>query len=195
MGIWGLLFDLDGTVVETAYDWPRIRSEMECGGRPILSYLSGLAEPEKSRKWGILERHEDEQTRSAALKPGMKEFLALLEARRVRTALITNNSSKNAEFLLAKFGLRFDVVLTRESGLWKPSGKPLLEGIRRLGLTRLECAAVGDSGFDVRAAKDAGLTRILILNVDGTDFAAEDVEVYPTVAALRARVEVLLEEP
>lgn len=192
MRIRGFLFDLDGTVVETSYDWPLIRRELGCGGTPILSYLDGLSEPERSRKSGILERYEEEQTRSAALKEGVTEFLELLAAQRIRTALITNNSRRNADYLLAKFALRFDVVLTRETGLWKPSGKPLVEGMKRLGVARAECAAVGDSSFDVRAAKDAGVPLIFVLNADGTAFAAEEVEIVPTIVALRARIEGLI---
>jgi len=62
MALRAALFDLDGTVVENAYDWPRIKAEIGTGGMPILTYLHGLPEPARSRQWAILERHEAEQT-------------------------------------------------------------------------------------------------------------------------------------
>jgi phosphoglycolate phosphatase-like HAD superfamily hydrolase len=49
MSIKGAIFDLDGTVVENAYDWPKIRQELENAEVSILHYLCGLEEPERSR--------------------------------------------------------------------------------------------------------------------------------------------------
>ena len=121
MSLQGVIFDLDGTVVENDYDWPRIREEIGTGQTSILGYLDSLAEPERSAKWSILERHEDQQTQDSVLREGIAELLALLRERGVATALVTNNSQPNTEFLLAKFGLTFDYVITREQGLWKPS--------------------------------------------------------------------------
>lgn len=191
MAVRGVLFDLDGTVVETSYDWIRIKRELGSEGTPILSMLESLPEPERSRKRRILERHEEEQTRKAVLKRGIPELLAALEARGIRTALITNNSRKNTEYLLEKFGLRFDAVLTRETGLWKPSGKPLLESMRRLGLDGPDCVSVGDSRFDVQAAREAGVPRIFILGAEGSTLAGDGVEAFEAVSALQARIEEL----
>ena len=124
MKLRAVIFDLDGTIVENAYDWAAIRAELGDGGLSILAYLSGLDEPERSRKWAVLERHEAEQTARSVLRDGMRELLDFLREKRVRTALVTNNSHKNTAYLLEKFGLVFDRVVTRESGLWKPLGAP-----------------------------------------------------------------------
>ena len=35
----GVIFDLDGTVVETSYDWQQIREEIGAGETSILTYL------------------------------------------------------------------------------------------------------------------------------------------------------------
>ena len=59
------------------------------------------------------------------------DLLDLLAERGLTTALVTNNSQRNTELLLARFGLHFDVVVTRDSGLWKPSGEPIAEAARR----------------------------------------------------------------
>ncbi|HMA54920.1 MAG TPA: HAD family phosphatase, partial [Acidobacteriota bacterium] len=148
MSIRGLIFDLDGTVVENDYDWPRIRKELGTGAASILGYLDSLAEPERSAKWAILERHEARQTQASVLRDGILELLRMLRARRVATALVTNNSRQNTAFLLGKFGLEFDCVITRERGLWKPSGAPFLEVLRTLDLGPRECGVIGDTHFD-----------------------------------------------
>jgi HAD superfamily hydrolase (TIGR01509 family) len=192
MSIRGVIFDLDGTVVENAYDWPKIREELGNGRVPILSYLCGLEEPERSRKWAVLERHEAEQTARSVLRDGMQELLAFLEDRGVRTALVTNNSLKNTEYLLGKFGLRFGRVLTRESGLWKPSGAPFRDVLETFGIGGGECGVVGDTRFDVLAALDAGVGAIFILGDDPDHFAGFPVEVFPGLLPLRERLESLL---
>ncbi len=134
MSIRGVIFDLDGTVVENSYDWPRIREELGTGATSILTYLDSLEGPERSRKWAVLETHEAEQTEATVLREGVRDLLGLLRARGIAVALVTNNSRQNTDFLLAKFGLAFDCVITRESGLWKPSGAPFLEVLTKLGL-------------------------------------------------------------
>jgi HAD superfamily hydrolase (TIGR01509 family) len=192
MGIRGVIFDLDGTVVENAYDWPRIREELGTGATSILGFLDSLEEPERSAKWSILEAHEAAQTRASVLRGGIRELLALLRAHGAAAALVTNNSRQNTEFLLARFGLAFDCVITRESGLWKPSGAPFLEVLRTLRLEPWECGVIGDTRFDVLAALDAGIDAIFLLSDEPDRFAGLPVEVYPGVEGLLARLEGLL---
>jgi HAD superfamily hydrolase (TIGR01509 family) len=188
----GVIFDLDGTVVENDYDWPRIREELGTGATSILGYLDSLDEPERSAKWAILETHEALQTEASVLRRGVHELLGLLSSRGVAAALVTNNSRKNTEFLLGKFGLNFDCVITRESGLWKPSGAPFLEALRTLGIGPEACGVIGDTHFDVLAALDAGIASIFLLTEDAERFAGFPVEVYPAVDFLLERLEGLL---
>ena len=182
----GVIFDLDGTVVETHYDWRRIREEIGAGETSILTYLESLEEPERSRKMGILEGHEAAQTETAVLREGIGDLLDDIRARGAATALVTNNSRKNTEFLLSKFGLAFDCVITRESGLWKPSGAPLLEVFRRLGLQPENCCVVGDTRFDVLAGLDAGVAAIFLLSSESDEFAGFPVKVFGDLGSLSA---------
>ena len=46
MKLLGLIFDMDGTIVDAPYDWPHIRAHLDTRGLPILKYLAGLTEPE-----------------------------------------------------------------------------------------------------------------------------------------------------
>jgi len=186
MRIKGVIFDLDGTVVENDYDWAGIRAELGTPAVSILAYLDSLCEPERSAKWAILERHEARQTEASVLREGIAGLLALLRSRGVATALVTNNSRKNTEFLLGKFDLDFDRVITRESGLWKPSGAPFLEVLRTFGLEPGQCGVVGDTHFDVLAALDAGIAAIFLLTDEPERFAGFPVQVFSSVSGLGA---------
>jgi pyrophosphatase PpaX len=192
VGIRGVIFDLDGTVVENDYDWTRIREDLGTGATSILGYLDSLEEPERSAKWSILEAHETAQTEASVLRDGVRELLALLRARGVAAALVTNNSRRNTEFLLAKFDLPFDQVITRESGLWKPSGAPFLEVLRTFHFAPGECGVIGDTRFDVLAALDAGIDKIFLLSEEPERFDGLPVEVYPDLEDLIDRIERLL---
>jgi phosphoglycolate phosphatase-like HAD superfamily hydrolase len=105
------------------------------------------------------------------------------------TALVTNNSAKNTEAILDRFHLTFDLVLTRESGLWKPSGAPLRSAMTILGLNPDECCAIGDSRFDIAAAQDAGIPRIYILPRGLWTSVYTGYESFGSVAALGKRID------
>lgn len=158
-----IIFDMDGTIVDVPYDWKKIKSDLNTGGKPILPYLKGLKEPEKTKKWKILEKYEQIATQKAELKDGIKDFIEFAEDRKIKTSLVTNNSRKNVVFLLEKFKLKFDLVISRESGLWKPSADPFLEVLERFAFTNTECCVVGDSFFDILAAEAAGIDIVFIL--------------------------------
>lgn len=182
--IHGVIFDLDGTLFEADYDWKAIKRRL---GVPspdgsIIEYLESLPQGEQKRKEQLLEEIEDRATREGRLKPGAVELLDFLHERGLITALVTNNRRENAERVLARYGLEFDLVLTRESGLTKPSGAPLLLATERLNLKPGDLAAVGDNEFDLRAAHEAGLGLIIIVNPDvdrfkgRCDYAVRDLE-------------------
>jgi len=193
MRIKGVLFDMDGTIVETDYDWKEIKNELGTRGKPILGHLNTLDEPHRSIKWEILERYEEEATRKAVLKEGVSEFLEFLHAKNIKTALITNNSLKNVNYLLKKFQLNFDLVISRESGLWKPSGKPLIEALKKLKIDKDEACVIGDSKFDMLAAISAGIPNIFILNKNKSDFNQKIVEVFESVSQIKIKIESLLD--
>jgi HAD superfamily hydrolase (TIGR01549 family) len=188
-----VIFDMDGTIVDVSYDWKIIKEELRTKGAPILSYIQSLEEPERSEKWKILERFEKEATAQAVLKAGMKELLSLLETKNVKKALVTNNSRRNVDFLLEKFNLKFDVVLSREAGLWKPSGAPFLFVLETLKLEKENCCVVGDSHFDVKAAADAGIQRVFILGDERKDNLPADIQIFHTVQDLKKWLERIIE--
>lgn len=178
------IFDLDGTIVETDYDWRKIRKEIGCEEEPILTYLERLSEPERTEKWQILQQYEKQATDKAMLKEGIGAFISYLQNKKIKTALVTNNSRENTKFLLEKFHLNFDKVLTRESGLWKPSGLPFLKIVNFFRVQNKECAVVGDSVFDVTAAREAGIPHIFILSHENQKFSKLSVKVFSQVPDL-----------
>jgi len=180
-GIEAVVFDMDGTLVDSEYDWPEIRRRLRVTHASIIDELNGLPEPERGERWRALERIEATASEKATLKPGVHRLLEAVAASHFRTALVTNNSRRNTGDLLGRFGLEFDAVLTRDDGVWKPSGKPFLEAASRLGVTAGECFAVGDSRYDVEGARAAGCGVVAVVHEgvarhrDESDLAFDDL--------------------
>jgi HAD superfamily hydrolase (TIGR01549 family) len=181
----GIIFDMDGTVVDVSYDWKKIKQELQTEGKPILAYIQSLKEPERTNKWRILERYEEDATAQATLKDGMEKFLAFLKEKGIKTALVTNNARKNVDFLLNKFRLDFSLVLSREAGLWKPSGAPFLFVLKSFGIQKKECCVIGDSHFDVKAAEEAGIKRVFLLSHEKEKKYSIGVEMVPNIKELQ----------
>jgi phosphoglycolate phosphatase len=180
---------MDGTLVDVPYDWSRIRDELETKGKPILVYLQRLEEPERTKKWQKLERFEREATLKAQLKKGIPELQSYLKNWGIKQALVTNNSHKNVRYLMEKFHLEFDYVLTRESGLWKPSGLPFVSVLENFGLKKEECCVIGDSYFDVQAAVKAGIEHVFIVSRQRERFDSIHVRVCESIAEVQREIE------
>ncbi len=159
-----VIFDMDGTLVDSRYDWPAIRRELAIDGPSLIDALNGLEGEEREAKWRRLAEIERRATAAATLREGVPELLAFLRERGIPAALVTNNTAENTASILERFDLAFDLVMTRDDGLWKPSGAPVAEAIRRLGVSAARCLKVGDSHIDVAAARDAGCGCLVILH-------------------------------
>jgi phosphoglycolate phosphatase len=158
---------------EAEYDWPAIKARLGVSRADgsILDWLQALPPEQASGKRALLESIEDRATRSGHLKPGALELLADLRRMGLKLALVTNNRACNAHHVVDRYGLVFDVVLTRDDGWYKPSGEPLVQAASRMGLAPDELAAVGDNDLDLRAARSAGVALAVIVNAQVDRFA------------------------
>ena len=157
-----VIFDLDNTLVDSSLDFARIKREIGTD-QPILEHRATVDEAEQRRIDEILDRHESASAETCALLEGARELLGFLEARGIRTALLTRNSRKAVRTVLTRHGLRFDSVLSREDGPPKPSPEPVLRICDELNVCPRDCIMVGDYLFDIQAGQAAG-TRTMLLD-------------------------------
>ena len=66
--------------------------------------------------------------------------------------------------------------------------------MKNLGLRKEECSVVGDSPFDVKAANEAGISKVFVLSENREKFASTDAELFKSVESLKKRIEKLLEK-
>jgi phosphoglycolate phosphatase len=122
-------------------------------------------------------------TAAATLHEGARELLDVLRSAGLPVALVTNNTAANTASLLERFALRLDVVLTRDDGVWKPSGAPLVEAARRLSVPVERCAKVGDSRYDLEAGREAGCGCVVLVGPRAGTLRAEADHAFPSLAS------------
>jgi pyrophosphatase PpaX len=174
-----ILFDLDGTVIETG---PLIAKSFRHAvstvlGEPIqdeemLAYVGGwslreqdvqaLARPLRGARRGLSRLQRAPSQRARVLR-GHAELLLELRTSGARLGLATAKRRSTVEIALPGLEDLFGVIVTSEDiEPHKPNPEPLLLALRKLETTPAEAAYVGDSPFDVEAAKAAGLRSIAV---------------------------------
>ncbi len=181
-----LLFDMDGTLTRPMLDFPRIKAEMGIGSRPILEALAELSGTDRERAEGVLHRHEEEAAAASSLNEGCKALLAYLGELGIRTALITRNSRRSVETVLARHGLKFDALVAREDGPHKPDPEPLRRACAAMGLDSSDAWMVGDGQYDVEAGVAAGCRTLWVSHGRSREFAAEPWRVVRDLIELTA---------
>jgi phosphoglycolate phosphatase len=193
-----LVFDLDGTLAETAGDLigalnfvlaregvepvplASARSLLGAGGRALIARgfeLSGrdLAPARLDALFADFLAHYTAHIADvSALFPGVEASLTRCAAAGWRLAVCTNKLERSSHLLLGKLGVadRFAFVCGQDTfGVAKPDPKPLLETIRKVGGDPRRAAMVGDSRTDVETARAAGTPIVAV------DFGYTDVPV------------------
>jgi HAD superfamily hydrolase (TIGR01549 family) len=162
-----VVFDMDGTLTHSPLDFDAIRREIGLPVEPrtpILEAIARMGAAERSRAETILHRHEERAALSCELQEHALEVLANLRQRRIPIGLLTRNSRRSVDQVLARHGLRFDCVHTREDGPIKPSPDALLSMCRRWSVPPAASWMVGDYLFDVQAGRAAGLRTVLLID-------------------------------
>lgn len=158
------IFDMDGTVFESYLNWQTIRQELNIPtGGDILKEIFKEGRIDQQRL-SILEAFEKENTLKTIPIKGINEFLDDLHTLDMATVLITNNNQENTDFLLNKYNLSFDQVITREKKLWKPAPDALLLVMKQLDCNPGETISIGDSIYDIQASRQAGISRIFVID-------------------------------
>lgn len=176
-----VLFDLDGTVIDSG---AIILASMRHATREVLGREYGDAElmgsvggpgleaqmaaldPDRVDELVTVYRaHNEPLHEQLECCAGMEDALARLHAEGRRLGIVTakRRSTVDLAFAHLPLGHLFDAVVGGdETERHKPDPQPLLLAAERLGADPAETAYVGDSPFDVRAAKAAGMHAIAV---------------------------------
>ncbi|MBN3849124.1 MULTISPECIES: phosphoglycolate phosphatase [Burkholderiaceae] len=183
-----LLFDLDGTMIDTAPDIVAAVNRMldEFGAAPlpfdtVTSFIGNgvrnlvrrsLAAAGLDERVGIdraqpvFERHYAATNgQLGRVFPGVMTGLRELRQHGYRAACVTNKPQALAAPLLEKSGLAayLDVLIAGDTlASMKPSPQPLWHACRLLDVDPQRCALVGDSSVDIAAARAAGLPVFIV---------------------------------
>jgi len=201
-GLRGVLFDLDGTLLDTAPDMAAALNRLRVAEgleelpfsqiRPLVSHgaprLLRLAfgEPEAERHELLRRRFLDFYRAALAvhtrLFDGFESVLSSIEGSGMRWGIVTNKPGWLAAPLLAEVGLagRCACLVAGDTlAERKPHPLPLLHAAGLLGLEPQECVYVGDAERDVQAARNAGMIPLVAgfgYLGDGEDPAAWQAE-------------------
>jgi len=169
----GIIFDLDGTLVDSKLDFEAIRRDMGLPSQtPILEALRQTAPgSELERMQAVLHSHELRSAELATLFDGVPEFLQWIDDQPWPRAILTRNSRICTEIVLDRLNLRFSYVLTREDAAPKPDPAGLLAICREWNLPPHEVVFCGDYLFDLQAGQRAGMRTILYAPGELPEFA------------------------
>lgn len=205
----GILFDVDGTLLDSNYlhvlAWSRalrdhghgvpmaaIHALIGMGSDKLIDRLLGGEHPEVDR--GHSEHYHRLQGEVRALA-GAADLLRECHAGGARVVLATSAKGDEVEPILDEIGARdaIDVVVSSaDVDRSKPDPDIFVEALRRAGLRAGESIVVGDTVWDIEAARRSGLGCICVT----TGGIAREVlaqagalAVYESVEQIRAELE------
>lgn len=183
--IQALLFDLDGTLIESTDDlvasgnWLRQREGMaRLDSARIAGYVGDgvealvrrlLERPEglvQDRIEAFLLHYHEHCLDSTRLYPGVGATLEALQARGYAMAVVTNKPERVSRRILEGLGVdrRFGSVVGGNSCAHKkPHPEPLFKACGDLACEPKRALMVGDSRVDVEAGHNAGMASVGIL--------------------------------
>jgi phosphoglycolate phosphatase len=190
-----VLFDLDGTLVDTASDLGYalnlqrarhglppldeavIRPQASHGARGLLGIGFGLKpdEPRFARmREEFLQLYADNICRQSRPFPGILELLAGIEARRLKWGVVTNKPARFTEPLMSILDLaeRAACIVSGDTcPQAKPHPAPMLAAAELCGALPGECLYLGDAERDIQAARAAAMPALVAAwgYLDATD--------------------------
>ena len=194
-----VLFDLDGTLVDTAPDFVivvnrllaehdklPIDAELICqtvsdGARALVKLAFDIGEEHESFA-GLNQRlldlyYEQLQDTQALLYPGMGDLLSKLEDADIGWGIVTNKPQMYSTMLLEKLNLLSrckSLICPEHVENRKPHPEPILLACEQLGCGTERTVYIGDHIRDIQAAKNADVIAIAAAyGYLGTDAKAE----------------------
>ena len=179
-----VLFDLDGTLIDSAPDLGAAADQMRvarglpslpletyrpmagAGARGMLGIAFGMAVDHPSydaMREEFFVNYERCMTQRTAAFDGVAELIAQLERQALLWGVVTNKSSRFTDPLTRAMPLFTGagaIVSGDTTPHAKPHPAPLLEAARRLGLAPSQCLYVGDDERDVVAGLAAGMQTV-----------------------------------
>ena len=179
-----VLFDLDGTLIDSAPDLGAAADKMRtdrgfpslplscyrpmagAGARGMLGVALGVAPGDvrfDALKEEFLSNYELRLTRLTFAFDGVAELLERMGQGGLKWGVVTNKAARFTLPLTRAMSL-FDSALTIVSGDTTPHAKPhpapLLEAARQMGMSAARCIYVGDDERDILAGRAAGMSTV-----------------------------------
>ncbi len=174
-----VLFDLDGTVVDTGAiilasmrhaaetviggDYTDEQLLAAVGGPGLEAQMQALDPSRVDELVRVYRAHNEPLHETIAIFEGMDRVLDELKDRGHRLGIVTAKRRATVDLAFARVPIEhlFDTVVGGdETAEHKPHPAPLLLALERLGADAGGAAYVGDSPFDMQAAKAAGLFAV-----------------------------------
>jgi phosphoglycolate phosphatase len=178
-----VLFDLDGTLADTAPDLAeavnRIRVERglpptpyellrpvaSAGARGLIGVAFGLAPGQAEYELlrdQFLANYTNAIAEKSTLFDDIPALLATLEKNGIQWGIVTNKMARLTDLFVPKIGLSHAacIISGDTTNHPKPHPAPLLEAAKRLGLAPEDCWYVGDDLRDIQAGQAAGMPTI-----------------------------------
>ena len=177
----GVLWDMDGTVLDTLEDlWAAVNVSLRHFDLPEASleqvraglgngaaHLVSAVAPE-ARRAEVLAFYKPWYDAHCNIKtgpyPGILPLMTQLKARGVKQAIISNKPDPAVQELARAYfpGLLETAVGESETVRRKPNPDAVLAAVRQMGLMVDECVYVGDTEVDLVTAKNAGMACIAV---------------------------------
>ena len=174
-----VLFDLDGTIIDSGAiilasmrhaaetvvggEWSDAELMSAVGGPGLEAQMVALDPDRVDELVRVYRAHNEPLHDTLEYCGNMDVVLARLKERGHRLGIVTAKRRVTVELAFARLPLEhlFETVVGGdETARQKPDPEPLLLALDRLGASPHDAAYVGDSPFDMQAAKAAGLHAI-----------------------------------